>query len=154
MQNYYARWCCEGRKEMADIAYGHCQRYFSRPCEQCPNCRGIIQYLLLWTRLLVETVSAERFRSLKSSAELLRLQVNGVLWDMTRPFEEDCKLSIYSFDTDKGRDTFWHSSAHILGQVWEWLWNIGWCFLHNYFVSLYCFNLIFTLGVFEVSLSW
>lgn len=47
MQNYYARWCCEGRKEMADIAYGHCQRDFSRPCEQCPNCRGIMWYLLM-----------------------------------------------------------------------------------------------------------
>lgn len=78
----------------------------------------------------------KRFRCPKHSAELWRLQVNGVLWDMTRPLEEDCKLAIFNFDTDKGRDTFWHSSAHILGQVWEWLWNFAWYFLHSYFVSL------------------
>jgi hypothetical protein len=45
------------------------------------------------------------------------VQVDGVLWDMTRPLEGDCKLQIHKFDSDKGRDTFWHSSAHILGQV-------------------------------------
>lgn len=45
------------------------------------------------------------------------LQVDGMLWDMTRPLEGDCKLQIFQFDSDKGRDTFWHSSAHVLGQV-------------------------------------
>lgn len=43
--------------------------------------------------------------------------VNGVLWDMTRPLEADCELKLFTYDTDEGRDTFWHSSAHILGQV-------------------------------------
>ena len=40
-----------------------------------------------------------------------------MLWDLNRPLESDCTLHIYNFDTDEGRDTFWHSSAHILGQV-------------------------------------
>ena len=44
-------------------------------------------------------------------------KVNGVLWDMSRPLESDCQLKIFTFDSDEGRDTFWHSSAHILGQV-------------------------------------
>jgi threonyl-tRNA synthetase len=44
-------------------------------------------------------------------------QVNGVLWDMNRPLEDDCELKIFNFESDEGRDTFWHSSAHILGQV-------------------------------------
>ena len=48
---------------------------------------------------------------------VIRGQVDGVLWDMTRPLEGDCALQIHKFDSDKGRDTFWHSSAHILGQV-------------------------------------
>ncbi|KAH9533612.1 hypothetical protein CY35_18G061400 [Sphagnum magellanicum] len=43
-------------------------------------------------------------------------EVDGMLWDMTRPLEGDCKLQIFQFDSDKGRDTFWHSSAHVLGQ--------------------------------------
>lgn len=45
-------------------------------------------------------------------------QVNGVLWDMSRPLESDCELKIFDFNTDEGRDTFWHSSAHILGEVY------------------------------------
>ncbi|OIW10553.1 hypothetical protein TanjilG_15925 [Lupinus angustifolius] len=36
-----------------------------------------------------------------------------------RPLEEDSELRIYKFDDDEGRDTFWHSSAHILGQALE-----------------------------------
>lgn len=46
-------------------------------------------------------------------------QVNGILWDMTRPLEEDCTLKFCSFDTNEGRDTFWHSSAHMLGESLE-----------------------------------
>ena len=34
---------------------------------------------------------------------------------MTRPLESDCELKIFTFDSDEGRDTFWHSNAHILG---------------------------------------
>ena len=52
------------------------------------------------------------------AANALIAKVNGVLWDMTRPLEADCELQIFKFEDDEGRDTFWHSSAHILGQVW------------------------------------
>ncbi|KAG2244503.1 hypothetical protein Bca52824_093665 [Brassica carinata] len=45
--------------------------------------------------------------------------VNDELWDMSRPLEGDCKLELFKFDSDKGRDTLWHSSAHILGQAIE-----------------------------------
>ncbi|KAK0573847.1 hypothetical protein LWI29_014456 [Acer saccharum] len=45
--------------------------------------------------------------------------VDGVLWDMNRPLESDCQLKLFTFDSDEGRDTFWHSSAHILGQSLE-----------------------------------
>lgn len=45
--------------------------------------------------------------------------VNDELWDMSRPLEGDCKLELFKFDSDKGRDTLWHSSAHILGQALE-----------------------------------
>ncbi|KAI3927631.1 hypothetical protein MKX01_026564 [Papaver californicum] len=36
-----------------------------------------------------------------------------------KPLEGDCELKLFSFDTDEGRDTFWHSSAHILGEALE-----------------------------------
>ncbi|KAK1376540.1 Threonine--tRNA ligase [Heracleum sosnowskyi] len=62
-------------------------------------------------------IAKEISKSLASNS--LISQVNGVLWDMSRPLEGDCDLKLFSFDTDEGRDTFWHSSAHILGQSLE-----------------------------------
>ncbi|KAF1872792.1 hypothetical protein Lal_00015882 [Lupinus albus] len=56
-------------------------------------------------------------KNLANNALIAR--VNGVLWDMARLLEEDSELRIYKFDDDEGRDTFWHSSAHILGQALE-----------------------------------
>ncbi|RRT49136.1 hypothetical protein B296_00052581 [Ensete ventricosum] len=38
---------------------------------------------------------------------------------MTRPLEGDSDLKLFKFDDAEGRDTFWHSSAHILGQSLE-----------------------------------
>ncbi|GAB4858821.1 hypothetical protein Ancab_010299 [Ancistrocladus abbreviatus] len=35
------------------------------------------------------------------------------------PLEGDCELKLFTFEDDEGRDTFWHSSAHILGQSLE-----------------------------------
>lgn len=46
-------------------------------------------------------------------------KVNDDLWDMFRPLEGDCQLKFFKFDTNEGRDTFWHSSAHILGEALE-----------------------------------
>ncbi|KAJ7543979.1 hypothetical protein O6H91_09G060700 [Diphasiastrum complanatum] len=63
------------------------------------------------------SIAKEISQSLAVSA--LIAEVNGKLWDMTRPFEGDCSLKIFSFDSNEGRDTFWHSSAHILGQSLE-----------------------------------
>ncbi|XP_072969400.1 threonine--tRNA ligase, mitochondrial 1 [Typha angustifolia] len=53
------------------------------------------------------------------AASSLIAQVNGALWDMSRPLEGDCELKLFKFDSNEGRDTFWHSSAHILGQSLE-----------------------------------
>lgn len=62
-------------------------------------------------------VAKEISKSLAANA--LIAQVDGVLWDMSRPLENDCELKLFTFDSDEGRDTFWHSSAHILGQSLE-----------------------------------
>ncbi|XP_059648986.1 threonine--tRNA ligase, mitochondrial 1-like [Cornus florida] len=62
-------------------------------------------------------VAKEISKTLGASA--LISKVNGVLWDMLRPLEADCELKLFKFDSDEGRDTFWHSSAHILGQALE-----------------------------------
>ncbi|CBI32119.3 hypothetical protein VitviT2T_000773 [Vitis vinifera] len=62
-------------------------------------------------------IAREISKGLASNA-LISL-VNGILWDMSRPLEGDCELKLFTFDSDEGRDTFWHSSAHILGQALE-----------------------------------
>ncbi|CAN6477599.1 unnamed protein product [Victoria cruziana] len=53
------------------------------------------------------------------AASALISKVNGTLWDMTRPLEGDCQVELFKFDSNEGRDTFWHSSAHILGESLE-----------------------------------
>ncbi|KAL3337130.1 hypothetical protein AABB24_029674 [Solanum stoloniferum] len=62
-------------------------------------------------------IAKEISKSLAANA--LIAKVNGVLWDLLRPLEGDCKLEIFKFESDEGRDTFWHSSAHILGESLE-----------------------------------
>lgn len=40
-------------------------------------------------------------------------------WDVLRPLEGDCQMQLFKFDDKEGRETFWHSSAHVLGQILE-----------------------------------
>ena len=40
-------------------------------------------------------------------------------WDMSRPLEGDCELELIKFGDDRGKEVFWHSSAHILGEALE-----------------------------------
>ncbi|XP_065336038.1 threonine--tRNA ligase 1, cytoplasmic-like, partial [Cloeon dipterum] len=46
-------------------------------------------------------------------------KVNGVLWDLDRPFEESAKLELLTFDDEEAQQVFWHSTAHILGEAME-----------------------------------
>mmetsp|Transcript_23203 Transcript_23203/g.37263 ORF Transcript_23203/g.37263 Transcript_23203/m.37263 type:complete len:711 (-) Transcript_23203:80-2212(-) len=50
---------------------------------------------------------------------LIVAKVNEKVWDMTRPLEADCSLELCKFDSEDGSYTFWHSSAHILGEALE-----------------------------------
>jgi len=52
------------------------------------------------------------------------MQVDGQLWDLNRPLEKDCTLELIKFDSDEGKEVFWHSSAHILGQALELKYNV------------------------------
>ncbi|XP_042216054.1 threonine--tRNA ligase 1, cytoplasmic-like isoform X2 [Homarus americanus] len=46
-------------------------------------------------------------------------KVNGIVWDLDRPLEQDCKLELLKFGDDEAKTVFWHSSAHILGEALE-----------------------------------
>jgi threonyl-tRNA synthetase len=48
---------------------------------------------------------------------------NQVLWDLHRPLEASCTLSLLDFDSPENnyeaRQVFWHSAAHVLGEACE-----------------------------------
>lgn len=48
---------------------------------------------------------------------------NQELWDLNRPLETSCSLSLLDFDSPENnyeaRQVFWHSSAHVLGEACE-----------------------------------
>ncbi|XP_038077791.1 threonine--tRNA ligase 1, cytoplasmic-like isoform X2 [Patiria miniata] len=46
-------------------------------------------------------------------------KVNGVVWDLDRPLEEDSRVELLKFTDDEGQQVFWHSSAHMLGEAME-----------------------------------
>ncbi|KAK8828042.1 hypothetical protein WA556_004673 [Blastocystis sp. ATCC 50177/Nand II] len=51
----------------------------------------------------------------------------GMLWDLTRPLEGSCKLWLLKFEDKGGKATFWHSSAHVLGESMENLYGVDLC---------------------------
>lgn len=58
--------------------------------------------------------------SKETAAEAVVAKVNGTLWDLSRPLEEeDCNISYLSIKDPEGRAVFWHSAAHLLGEAAE-----------------------------------
>lgn len=45
--------------------------------------------------------------------------VNGEVWDLTRPINEDATVALLKFDDLEGKKTFWHSSSHLLAEALE-----------------------------------
>lgn len=41
------------------------------------------------------------------------------MYDLLRPFEGDCELEFFAFNNTEGKEVFWHSSAHVLGESLE-----------------------------------
>lgn len=54
-----------------------------------------------------------------AAADVVVARVNGVLWDLDRVLESDCKVEFVSSRDPEGRSVFWHSSAHVLGEAAE-----------------------------------
>lgn len=47
----------------------------------------------------------------------LSITVNGEQWDLNRPIFSDSVIAIHTWDSEEGKNTFWHSSAHILAEA-------------------------------------
>jgi len=50
---------------------------------------------------------------------VLAAEVNGEVWDSTRPIEKDSTVKLLTWNDAAGKATFWHSSAHIMAEALE-----------------------------------
>jgi threonyl-tRNA synthetase len=51
--------------------------------------------------------------------KVLAAEVNGEIWDASRPIEKDSSLKLLTWDDNGGKNTFWHSSAHLMAEAIE-----------------------------------
>jgi len=47
----------------------------------------------------------------------LAIKVDGTVQDLTRPIESDAEIAILTWDDKEGKETFWHSSAHLMAEA-------------------------------------
>src|SRR5690606_29669103 len=50
---------------------------------------------------------------------VLGAEVNGEVWDASREIEQDAAVKLLTWNDEKGKSTFWHSSAHLLAEALE-----------------------------------
>ena len=51
--------------------------------------------------------------------KVLAAEVNGQVWDATRPIDESASFRLLTWDDNGGKNTFWHSSAHLMAEAIE-----------------------------------
>lgn len=49
----------------------------------------------------------------------LAIEVNGEVYELSRPINNDASVKILTWNDQKGKGTFWHSSAHLLAEALE-----------------------------------
>lgn len=50
---------------------------------------------------------------------VLSAKVNGEVWDATRPINSDASLQLLTWNDTQGKETMWHSSAHLMAEALE-----------------------------------
>ena len=51
--------------------------------------------------------------------KVLAASINGEVWDATRPINHDASLKLLTWADAEGKNTFWHSSAHLMAEAVE-----------------------------------
>jgi threonyl-tRNA synthetase len=51
--------------------------------------------------------------------KVLAANINGEVWDATRPINSDASLKLLTWDDADAKATFWHSSAHVMAEAVE-----------------------------------
>jgi threonyl-tRNA synthetase len=49
----------------------------------------------------------------------LAIEVNGEIWDLSRPIQADAAIKIFTWNDKGGKYAFWHSSAHLFAEALE-----------------------------------
>jgi len=57
--------------------------------------------------------------SSRLAKEVLSITVNGEVRDLTRTVDSDASIKLHLWDDLQGRETFWHSSAHLMAEAIE-----------------------------------
>lgn len=57
--------------------------------------------------------------SKKLADEILVAEVNGKMKDLFSPVNEDAKIVLHKFDSDKGKEVYWHTTSHMMAQAIE-----------------------------------
>lgn len=50
---------------------------------------------------------------------VLAAEIDGKVWDASRPIENDAKIRLLTWNDTEGKATFWHSSAHLMAEALE-----------------------------------
>jgi threonyl-tRNA synthetase len=53
------------------------------------------------------------------AAEVLSISVNGKVMDLLRPIEADSAIKLHKWEDQEGKETFWHSSSHLMAEALE-----------------------------------
>ena len=51
--------------------------------------------------------------------KVIAAEVNGEVWDSTRPINSNASLKLLTWDDKNAKTTFWHSSAHLMAEALE-----------------------------------
>lgn len=49
--------------------------------------------------------------------KVLAASVNGEVWDLSRPIQQDATVKLLTWEDTDGKTTFWHSSAHLMAEA-------------------------------------
>ncbi|MAZ54666.1 MAG: threonine--tRNA ligase [Flavobacteriales bacterium] len=50
---------------------------------------------------------------------VLACQIDDKVWDVNRPIEKDCEFKLLTWNDELGKQTMWHSSAHLMAEALE-----------------------------------
>jgi threonyl-tRNA synthetase len=57
--------------------------------------------------------------SSRLAKDVLSISVDGEVWDLSRPINKDASIKLFLWDDREGKETFWHSSAHLMAEAIE-----------------------------------